>query len=93
VYDRDAKIVYHFENDRLVLVLLCFQGKSTSANYDGIQKKLVADYGPMETARTRENPTRLSSEKIIGRFDVEHIIFKTLGLEMEQVLYSRTPAK
>jgi hypothetical protein len=93
VYDRDAKIIYGFDNDHLLLVIVSFQGASTRADYDGIQKKLAAEFGPMPTPHNAENPTRLSSEKIIGRVDVENIMYTTLGVQIEQVLYSRTAAK
>jgi hypothetical protein len=91
VYNRDAKVIYSFNDDYLLQVIVSFTGPSTRAQYDDIQKKLIVDYGAMPKPHNAENPSRLSSEKFIGRFDVENIMYAVLGVQIEQVIYCRAP--
>jgi hypothetical protein len=88
VYGRDAKVDYIFENDRLLEVVVTFSVESSEVAYQGTRKKLMQDYGPMPEPATTDG--RLSSQKQIGRFAIEHAMSKVFGIPIEQILFYRT---
>jgi hypothetical protein len=88
VFGRDAKVNYIFQKDMLVGVLVTFSGDSSRTSYDDIQQRLAAEYGPMPVPSTVDN--RLVSAKTTGRFAVEHYMWETFGVQVEQEFYYRT---
>ena len=89
VYGRDAKVIYTFQKDMLVSVLVAFTGVSSPAAYDATQRNLTDQFGLL-SAPEKGSDGRLVSGKTTGRFAVQHIFYDLWGIQMEQVLYYRT---
>lgn len=88
VYDREARITYGFEDDRLLIVVVTFRGPATEAQYDTTQSRLEADYGLV--VPPAPNPQyKLYSRKQAGRFRIEHLYHEVLGVPMEQIVFAR----
>ena len=89
VYDRDAKISYGFEEDRLLIVLVTFRGPATEAQYHTVQSRLKADYGLL-SAPVSNAQYKLYCKKQVDRFLIEHLYCDILGVPVEQILFARS---
>jgi len=89
VYGRNAKVTYGFQKDMLLFVSVTFTGDSSRVAYDETQRNLTDQFGPL-TAPEKGSDGRLVSGKTTGRFAVQHVLYDTWGIQMEQVFYYRT---
>ena len=88
VYERDAKISYGFQDDYLLIVVVTFLGKASESQYHEVQKRLTADYGPLSEPALKGR-FNLYSERQVGRFKIEHVLYGQMGASIEQVSFYR----
>jgi hypothetical protein len=85
LYDRQARVSYHFANDALLLIEVTFVGPSTDADFTQTQARLAADYGKMPAPLPFEK-CLLSSRKKMGPFVVQHCLSESSGAQSERLL-------
>lgn len=87
-FDRPAFVDFMFTDNLLLIIVVSFRGEKTEATFRDTQVKLVEEYGAFEEpAATADH--RLASNKRMGRIVVQHLLYRTLGMPIEQVVLHR----
>ena len=88
---RAATVTFNFDNDRLLLILVTFNGASSNQDFQRTNNQLAQTYGPMP--QPVATPQFLQySEKRMGRFVINHCTSDplNLGVVTEQIIFYRS---
>jgi hypothetical protein len=85
-FGRRAFIDFIFQRDALVMIMVSFMGEKSEASYAATQVLLSDQFGNFSRPRPSKDYSLLSSRKD-GRVHIDHVMFSTGGLKVEQVLF------
>ncbi|MBN2317416.1 MAG: hypothetical protein JXM79_26065 [Sedimentisphaerales bacterium] len=88
-FGRPAFVGFDFTDNRLLMIIISFKGEKTESTYQKTHYLIEEQYGAFSEPSSTSEQT-LSSEKIIGRIAIEHLLYQQIGMPIEQVLIYRT---
>ena len=88
-FGRSAFVDFMFTDNLLLMIIITFKGEKTESTYRKTHFSIEREYGPFpEPSSTNEHI--LASKKTIGRIAIHHLLYKQLGMTIEQVMLYRT---
>lgn len=88
-FGRSAFVDFMFTDNLLLMIIITFKGEKTESTYRQTHFSIEKEYGAFpEPSSTNEHI--LTSKKRIGRIAIEHLLYKHLGMPIEQVMLYRT---
>lgn len=88
-FERPAFVGFDFTDNKLLMVIVTFKGEKTESTYRQTHILLEKEYGTFSEPSST-NKHILASKKKIGRIAIEHHLYQSLGLPIEQVTIYRT---
>ena len=88
-FGRLAFVGFNFSDNLLVMVIVTFKVDKTESTYRQTHVLVEKEYGDFpEPSSTSKHI--LASKKRIGRIAIEHLLYKQLGMPIEQIMLYRT---
>lgn len=88
-FERPSFVGFEFSDKLLVMVIVTFKGEKTERTYRQTHVLVEKEYGEFpEPSSTSKHI--LYSKKKIGRIKIEHLLYQSLGMPIEQVGLYRT---